>query len=129
MEPAVIDGLQLASLFQTGVLVVDEVHQLLVVADDTQFTGRDVDVVEGDVVETQFLNLMTERYLAPDVVFRVSLADARQAFLRRAVVDDGRQVAPDTQGHSGVVVLLDHQRVGRAEDGELGQGCRIGTPG
>ena len=65
MEPVVVDLLQLTGLFQSGVLVVDDVNQLLVVADDSQFAGRDVNLVECYAVETELLNLMVEWYLSP----------------------------------------------------------------
>ena len=51
MEPAVIDVMQLAGLFQPGVLVVDEVYQFFVIANDSQLTGRDVYLVKGYAVE------------------------------------------------------------------------------
>ena len=81
MEPFVADNLEFTILFQTGVLVIDEIHQFLVETDDTEFTCRDVNLVEGNIVEVQFLDLALQRYLSPDVVFVPSRADACQSVL------------------------------------------------
>ena len=66
IEPVVVDLLQVAGLFQSGVLVVDDVNQFFVIANDTQLTSGDVDIIEDDAVKSQFLNLIGEWNLAPD---------------------------------------------------------------
>ena len=72
VEPFVVNDLKFTVLFQTGVFVIDDIHQFLVIADDTEFTGRDINLVENDVVEIQFLDFAGQRYFAPDKVFVAS---------------------------------------------------------
>ena len=107
MEPVVVDLLQLAGLLQSGILVVDDVDQLLVVADDSQFAGRDVNLVECYAVEAEFLNLMLEWYLSPDIIFVLALPDAGQGFLWRAELRDKRQLAHSRKIQGCIVVFLE----------------------
>ena len=51
VEPAVANDFKFAVLFQTGVFVVDDIDQFLVVADDAEFSCWDVNIVEGNAVE------------------------------------------------------------------------------
>ena len=72
VEPLVANDFEFTVLLQTGVFVIDDIHQFLVIADDTEFTGRDINLVENDVVEIQFLDFAGQRYFAPDKVFVAS---------------------------------------------------------
>ena len=79
----VVDFLQFSGLFQTCVLVVDDVDKFFVIADDSEFAGRDVYLVEGDAVESEFLNLMAEGDFSTDVVLVFAMPDAGECLLRR----------------------------------------------
>ena len=83
MEPAVVDGLDIASLFETGELLVDEVDDFMVVANDAQLTSREVNFVEGNVVDVQFLDFTFQRQLAPDEVLLLAAADVAEGSLGR----------------------------------------------
>ena len=72
VKPLVADDFEFTVLLQTGVFVVNDVDQLLVVADDTEFTSRDVCLVEGDTVKGQFLDFARQRNFTPDKVFVAS---------------------------------------------------------
>ena len=50
MEPTIVYLLQFACLFQAGILVVNDINKVFVVTDDSQFSGRDVYLIEGYAV-------------------------------------------------------------------------------
>ena len=56
-EPTVVYGLYVASLFKTGVFLVNQVDNLVVIADDMQLASRQVDFVKGNAVDAELLNL------------------------------------------------------------------------
>ena len=52
MEPMVVDFLKLSSLFKSRIFFVDEVDEVFVVSDDSQFAGRDIDIVKDNVLKS-----------------------------------------------------------------------------
>ena len=87
VEPFVVDGLQFASLFQAGEFVVDDVNNLLVVANDAQLAGRNVNAVEHKAIEMILLHLALEGFLAPDEIAALLVANGQKPLLRRAIAD------------------------------------------
>ena len=83
MEPAVLDGCNLAALLQARVLVVYLLDQLAVAADDMDLGDGDAHVVEHDALEVELLDLPLQRLLAPHVVFVVAVEHAHQRHLGR----------------------------------------------
>ena len=107
----VIDLLQFTGLFQACVLIINQVDQVFVVANDPQFAGRDVDLVKGDAVESEFLNLKVEGKLTPDKVFVLSFSDTRQAVLRRVELGSKCKFAFFGKCQGSIVILFQSQRV------------------
>ena len=58
MEPFVVDALQLSCFLKTGILVINEVDDVLVVTHNVQLAGRNVNILKYQAVEAQFLNLI-----------------------------------------------------------------------
>ena len=66
MEPLVVDALQVASLFQTGILVVNGIDDIHLVANNMQFASRhSFHLVKYQTIEGQLLNLVFKRFLSP----------------------------------------------------------------
>ena len=82
MEPSVVDALQVACLFEAGVLVVNDVDEVAVVTNDAQFARRNFCIVEHEAVDAQFLYFTGERRLAPEKVFVTSCMYACECVFR-----------------------------------------------
>ena len=109
VEPLVVNLLQLAGLLQPRVLVVDDVDERLVVADDAQLARRDVYAVHREAVEAQLLDLELQRHLAPYEISSLALPYPLQRALGRAVfLLEGAVHIPHAQ--LGIVVLLEDER-------------------
>ena len=92
-EPTVVDGLYVASLFKTGVFLVNQIDNLVVIADDMQLASRNVDFVKGDAVDAKLLNLTSQGQVAPQEIAALASADAAQCRLRCRVFDVERLLA------------------------------------
>ena len=57
MEPAVVDRLDGACLFESGKLFVNEADDVVVVTDDAQLASGKVYLVKDQAVDGQLLNL------------------------------------------------------------------------
>ena len=109
VEPLVVNLLQLARLLQARVLVVNNVDERLVVADDAQLARRDVYAVHREAVEAQLLDLELQRHLAPYEISSLALPYPLQRALGRAVfLLEGAVHIPHAQ--LGIVVLLEDER-------------------
>ena len=79
--------MQIANLFQTGVLVINDVDNILVIADDSQLTGRDVNSVKHKAVEMKFLDFALNRFLSPNEVIVTFVTNSHKSLLRRTILD------------------------------------------
>ena len=109
MEPLVVDYLQFTCLFQTCVLVIDDVYQSLVIANDTQFACRYVSFVEDYAVKSQFLHFAPQWYIAPHKVTELSVTDIGQTIFGRAVFHLKTSVLHLANAQCSIVVLLGQQ--------------------
>nr|WP_254795153.1 hypothetical protein [Xylanibacter ruminicola] len=83
MEPAILNGSNLAPLLQARVLVVYLFNQLPVAANDMDLGDGDAHVVKRDALEVEFLDFPLQRLLAPHVVFVVAVEHAQKCHLGR----------------------------------------------
>ena len=51
MKPTVVDGLDIACLFESGVFVVNHTDDVVVIADNTQFASWQVSFIKGNAIE------------------------------------------------------------------------------
>ena len=111
VEPLVVDALQLTRLLQTGIGVVDGFDERLVIADDTQFSCGNVDVVEQQTVESVLPDLHLQRHLTPDIIGVMPVANGCQSLSRRTVFRMIGFVLDLLDAQRHIVVVLHHQGV------------------
>ena len=75
MEILITDKLEFSRLFESCIAIIDGIYKFLVIADDTQLSGRDVDIVKDNIVKTELLDLQTEGNLTPGGVLVLAIAD------------------------------------------------------
>ena len=81
MEPAVLNGSNLATLLQARVLVVYLLNQLPVVSNDMNLGDGNAHVVEHDALEVEFLDFPLQRLLTPHIVFVIAVEHTQQRHL------------------------------------------------
>ena len=53
VEILIADKLEFSRLFESCITIIDGIYKLLVIADDTQLSGRDVNLVKDNIVQTE----------------------------------------------------------------------------
>lgn len=85
MEPLVTNLFKFSILFQTGVLIINDVYKFLVISYYAQFTRRNVYVTESKAVNLKFFDLLGQRYGTPDKIFVSAVAYAGKSLFGRQV--------------------------------------------
>ena len=111
MEPLVTDIIEFTILFQAGIFVIYDIDEFLVVANDTEFTCRDVNLFEGNAVEIQFPDLAGQRHLTPYEILIASGSYVCQGIFRRMIFNNKRPIAHLLEAQGGIVVVLHHQDI------------------
>ena len=75
VEILIADKLEFSRLFESCITIIDGIYKLLVIADDTQLSGRDIYLVKDNIVQTELLDLQTEGNLTPGGVLVLAIAD------------------------------------------------------
>ena len=124
MEPLVADALDVARLLESGIGIVDGIYEFLIVADDAEFAGRDVDLVEHHAIDTILLELGLEGNLAPDVVLILAGAQTDEGLARGVVFGMEGQIVHLGQAQIAIVVLLEHDGIVLSDIADVVDGRR-----
>ena len=110
MEPLVVDFLQLSSLFQAGIFIVDGVNQLLVISYQAQLSWRDVSQISCQTVESELFQFSLDRYLSPQEILVGTPLYTRKGFFWRMVFNRKFRFRIRHQDTDGRIVVGFHDK-------------------
>ena len=107
VEKLIADKLEFSRLFESCISIIDGVYKLLVLADDTQLSGRDIYLVKDNIIQTELFDLQAEGNLSPGGVLVLAIADACERLTWVMVFYGKLDVLTLFQAQFHIVVLFD----------------------